>query len=318
MKFTQIDINKIDMSDKRFQICPFYSSDSLISSIKKAGLLNPPVLTAREGRNIIVSGWRRVSACQKLEMSFIPVFMMQEQSDLEAFKIPVYDNLSIRDYSHIEKAAVISKLYRFGETLENIIKNYMTLLKIPPRRDVMDIYLNIDQLKENLKEIAHQKRWPLGPLEMLTELPEKDIRAFYPFLRELSLNKQKQLIENIFEISRKKDISVQDLLSSEEFLRIQKDRNLDSIQKAEGVTKLAREQRFPSLNDWKKAFEKLTENLDLPEEITVIPSKFFEDDIISIKLDIRNAEELKKYIDKLRKLSTKKEISLLFNPFIHD
>lgn len=318
MKFTQVSLDQIDTDDKRFQVSPYFSVDSLISSIKKIGLLNPPVITKREQKYIIVSGWRRLTACQKLSISLIPVFVMREQSDLEALKIPVYENLSVRDYSQIEKAAVVRKFHDFGETPENIIKKYMPLLKLPPKREVMEVYLNIDRLQENIKKTAHQKNWPFGMLEIMTGLTDKEIQALYPFVKRLSLNKQKQLIENIFELSRKQETSVQNILGSGDFLKTQQDENLNSIQKSEKIHMLSKKLRNPTLNTWREAFEKVSKNLDLPEEMSLIPSKFFEGDTITIKLDIRDQKELEKHINKLKELSEKKEISLLFNPFFHD
>jgi len=318
MRFTQIDIHKIDTADKRFQISPFYSIGPLIPSLKETGLLNPPVITKRENRYIIVSGWKRLAACQKLSISLIPVFVMQEQSDREIFKIPIFENLSIRDYTQIEKAVVIRKLYDFGESPENIIKKYMTLLKVPPHYDVMDAYMKIDKLNKKIKEIAHEKKWSFGTLELITEFTENEIQALYPFLKELSLNKQKQLVENIFEISKKRDVSVKNLLSSREYLKIQNQENLSSVQKAEKIHLLLRKKRNPTLSAWRESLVKLNDSLDLPEEMTIMPSKFFEEDMISIKLDLKNRDELKKNIDKLKELSKKEEISLLFDPLSYD
>jgi ParB family chromosome partitioning protein len=318
MKFTQINPEKIDINDKRFQITPFFSVDPLIPSIKRTGLLNPPVLTKREGKYIIVSGWRRIFACRELSIPFIPVFIMLETKDLEAFKVPVFENLSIRDYTQIERAAIVRKLHGFGESPENIIQRYLPLLKAAPRREVMEAYIKIDQLSEEIKETAHNKKWPFGTLEIMTEWTEKERQSLFPLVNELSLNKQKELIENIFEISRKQGVSVQNILSSGEFIKVQKDDSLSPVQKTEKIYLLARTQRYPSLSKWKEALKKISKDMNLPEEIAVIPSKFFEDEVISIRLDVKNKEELEKYVDKLKELSSKKEISLLFNPFSHD
>ena len=318
MKFTRIDTVTIDTNDKRFQISPCFPVDSLIPSIKKTGLLNPPVLAEREGKYVVVSGWRRIFACIQLSIPSIPVFVMQETKDLEAFNVPLFENLSVRDYTQIEKAAVIRKLHGFGESPENIIKKYLPLLKAPPRREIMDVYIKIDQLSEDIKETAHNKKWPYGTLELMTEWDEKERQVLFPYVKELSLNKQKELIESLFDISRKRDVSAQEILRSGEFIKVHNDDSLSSIQKAEKIHSLARTERYPSLSTWKDVFKKISKNMDLPEEIAVIPSKFFEDEAISIRLDVKNKKDLEKYIDKLKELSSKKEISLLFNPFSHD
>jgi len=318
MKFTQVKIQQIDTDDKRFQISPYFSVDSLMPSIEKAGLLNPPVLRRKEQKYMIVSGWRRITACQKLSISLIPVFVMAEKSDLAAFKIPVYENLSIRDYSQIEKASVIRKLHEFGEAPENIVKKFLPLLKLPPKREVMEVHLHIDRLKENIKKTAHQKRWSLGMLEIMTALDPEEAQALYPVINSLSLNKQKQLIENIFDVSRNQNISVQSVLNSGEMLRIKEDKILNPVQKAESLFRISKKLKNPTLHTWRKAFEEISRNLDLPEEMKVMPSKFFEGDTITIRLDIKNKEELEKHIRKLKELIEKKEVSLLFNPFSHE
>jgi len=318
MKFTQARIQQIDTDDKRFQISPYFSVDSLMPSIEKAGLLNPPVLRKKEKKHIIVSGWRRITACQKLSIPLIPVFVIDEKSDLKAFKIPFYENLSIRDYSQIEKASVIRKLHEFGEAPENIMKKFMPLLKLPPKREVMEVHLHIDRLKENIKKTAHLKRWSLGMLEIMTELDPEEAQALYPVINSLSLNKQKQLIENIFDVSRNQNISVQNVLNYGEMLRIKEDKSLNPVQKAESIFRISKKLKNPALHTWRQAFEEISRNLDLPEEMKVMPSKFFEEDTITIKLDIKNKEELEKQIRKLQELSEKKEVSLLFNPFSHE
>jgi len=318
MKFTQINIDQIDKDDKRFQISPPVSVDSLIFSIKKAGLLNPPVLTKRDKRYIIVSGWRRISACQKLSIKVIPVFVMRESSDLEAFKIPVFENLSLKDYSHIEKAAVLKKFHDFGEPPDRLIKKVMPLIKIAPRREMLDVYLKIDRLKSDIKKLAQQKNWSFKTLEIMTEMRAREVKSLYPFIQRLSLNKQKQLIENIFDIAKKRGALIHDVLNSGEFSRIKQDENLNPVQKAEKIHGLAKKKRTPSLTAWRQAFEKISKNLDLPEEMKVIPSKFFENEILTIKLDIKDKEELHKHIRKLKELSERKEISLLFDPFSHE
>ncbi len=318
MKFTQIKTDKIDTTDKRFQISPFFSSGALNRSIQKVGVLNPPVLTVREEKYVIVSGWKRVRACQKLSFLCVPVFIMQDCSDLEAFKIPLFENLSHRDYSQVEVASVIEKLFGFGEKPEEIMKEYMCLLKVPPKRDVMDVYRKIHKLDDKIKEIGHQKEWSFGTLELMTELSLEEVQALYPLVKELSLNKQKQLIENMFEISRKNEVSVESLLGSGEFSRILAEENLSSVQKAERIHELARKMRNPFLSEWKESFEKISQSLDLPEEIKVLPSKYFEGDIVSIKLDIKNPTELKKSIEKLKELAERKEIHLLFKPYSND
>ena len=78
MKREEILIKDINLKDERFRISSFFSLEKLLFSLKEVGLVNPPLVTYRNHRLVLVSGWKRVLACQGLSLTSIPVWMVNQ------------------------------------------------------------------------------------------------------------------------------------------------------------------------------------------------------------------------------------------------
>ena len=194
MKIKEIGIDELELGDERFRISYFFSLDSLIRSIKEVGLVNPPVVTARSGRLLIVAGWKRALACRELSLSPLPVFLLEEADDLKAFRMSFFENLTMRRFSLLEKSEIIRKLFGLGEGEKKIIKTYLPLLAIPPTYDYYTLFMNISSLKPEEKELIHKKNVPLAALQRLVEFTPEDRSPLYPLLLPLGQNKQKDLL----------------------------------------------------------------------------------------------------------------------------
>ncbi len=318
MKYTTIDLHKIELKDDRFRISYFVSIEDLIESIRTTGLINPPVLSFREEKPVIVSGWRRVLACRKLSFKSIPVFISGEMDDLEAFELTVYENLSIRKYSIVEKAEVLKKIKGFGAGEEEIVRKYLPLLDIPPLLKYLDPYLRIAEFELELKKLIHSSNTDFNVLKLLAEFSSPERTLLLPYILPLGKNKQRALVNNIYELSRKEEMSAADILSLPDVGKISEDENLSPLQKAERLCSLLEEKRYPVLNSWNNAFDKVLKELNISSGIVVTPSAFFEKEDISLNLSFKNREEFLKKLSELRKIADSKDFSGLFKHFSDD
>ena len=315
MKYTTIDLHKIELKDDRFRISYFVSHQDLIESIRTAGLINPPVLSFRRERPVIVSGWRRVLACKKLSFKSIPVFISEEMDDLEAFELTVYENLSIRKYSIVEKAEVLKKIKGFGAGEKEIVRKYLPLLDIPPLLKYLDPYLKIAEFELELKKLIHSRNTDFNVLKLLAEFSPPERTLLLPYILPLGKNKQRTLVTTIYELSRKEEMSVADILSLPDVGKISEDEKLSPLQKAERLCFLLEAKRYPVLNSWNNAFDKVLKELNISSGIVVTPSAFFEKEDISLNFRFKNREEFLNKLSKLRKIADSKSFSGLFkNP----
>lgn len=312
MKRENLALSEIFLKDERFRISYYFDLDKLITSLKEVGLLNPPLVTQRGGRFILVSGWKRVMACLKLSLSPIPVLVVQGKSELETFLWAFYENLGAREFSLVEKAEVIAKLKKFGEDEKNIVSRYLPLLNIPPTLSHLDSYLVFSRLEPALKKFIHEKNLPFSLAELFLEFSTSERKRLLPLVSPLSRSKMKEFLESLKEISRRDELPVRKILASKEVKDILDSRRLSSLQKADRIRLVLRKKRYPILCSWEESFDSVRRKMRWPREIILTPTPYFEEKRLSVSFNFENQEEFKASLLKLEQLASKREFFELF------
>jgi len=132
-----------------------------------------------------------------------------------------------------------------------------------------------------------------------------------PLLLPLSQNKQKELLEDLQEISEGKDIPLEDLLQIDEIRNIVDSEKLSPLQRADKIRILLRRKRYPLLSSWEKFFDATLKRMQWPREIKIKHSPFFEDDTVSVAFSFKNREEFKDSLSKLKEMASKQEFPKL-------
>ncbi|NIM57628.1 MAG: ParB N-terminal domain-containing protein [Candidatus Aminicenantes bacterium] len=312
MKKQNLSLKEIFLEDERFRISYYFSLEKQILSIKKVGLLNPPLVALRDKQFILVSGWKRVLACIKLSLFSIPVFVLEEEDDLKSFLVAFYENLATREFSLLEKAEILRRLKKFGEDEKSIVKGYLPLLDIPPTVSNLESFLAFSGLEPEVKKIIHQKSIPFSSVRMLVGFTTQERKLLLPLLFPAGQNKFKGILEDLKEISKRNDISPKKILSSKEIQDIMGSEKLSPLQKSDSVRLILRKKRYPALSLRKESFDSLLKKLRLPKTVEVKPSPFFEEENFSVNFSFGNSEELQANLLKLQELSSRKEFSAIF------
>jgi ParB/RepB/Spo0J family partition protein len=312
MKRENLALNKIFLKDERFRISYYFDLEKLVASIREIGLLNPPLVTRRNGRFILVSGWKRVMACLSLSLSPIPVLVVQGKGELETFLIAFYENLATGEFSLAEKAEIIARLKKFSEDEKKIVRHYLPLLDIPPTLSHLDSYLAFSQFEPELKKFIHEKNLPFSLAELFSEFSTSERKQLLPLVLPLSQNKMTEFLESLKEISRRDELPVRRILASKEAKDILGSRRLSSLQKADRIRLVLRKKRYPNLSSWEESFDSLRKKMRWPREITLSPTPYFEEKRLSVDFNFGNQEEFKANLLKLEELASKREFSELF------
>src|SRR5262249_13540394 len=154
----------------------YRSYEALQASIAAVGLLNPPVLwqAVDGGRYVIVCGYQRLLACRDLQYPSVPaqVYRAAEKPALDAFRMNLLDNLTVRTLNPVEKAMVIRRLRLvFQVPVETILSTYHRLLGLPPQRPTMDDYFNLATLPQAMQEALLREELSLESARRLTRFP---------------------------------------------------------------------------------------------------------------------------------------------------
>ncbi len=311
-----IQLDQIDLSDRTYLFTFEPIISNMIVSIQNIGLVNPPIL----GRisNVpsyrIVTGLKRVLALSHLKAQNLNAIIFEDNASnprLELFHMGLYENVSIRQLNPVEKSSVIEKLQRiFNIDEKEIIFRYLPLLGLNPNRKVMDTYLAMSGLEDNIKiAIVEDFLSPETAIKLLDYSPE-DRQGIMEIFNQLKLgkNQQRELLKLMNDISRRENIRVIEIIRRDLFQAILKEEKLSITLKLEKVKDLLRKYRFPHLHRVEEKFNQLKKALKLPPEILMSSPPFFEGDIYSMKLHFRDQDEFDKQVALLQEISEKRKL----------
>jgi hypothetical protein len=312
MKKKQLALKEIRIKDERFRTSYHFSLQKLKLSLEEIGLLNPPLVTLKDNRFILVSGWKRVLACLELSFTAIPVYVIEHKNELQTFLMALYENMATREFSLMEKAEVLARLKKFGEDEKRIIRHYLPLLDIPQTLSHLDAYLAFSRFEPEMKRAVHEKNMPFSSLKLLEGFTPQEQKLLLPLLLPSGQNKQKELLEDLLEIAKRNNMPAKNILISGEVKAIQDMETLTPLQKADKIRALLREKRYPVFSSWKDSFDSLLKKMKWPREITVNPSPFFEEDNFTVIFSFENQEQFKSNLLKLKELSSRDEFLEVF------
>ena len=314
MKLLDVSLNDIDLQDERFRISYHYDLEKFLISIKKIGLIHPLLVVKRSApKYVVVSGWKRLSACLDLALTHVPALLIEQEDDFRVFLLALYENWVVRKFNILEKAEILSRLSGFIQDEKIIVTQFFPLLDIPSNLSYFDLYHKIAQLDPDWKRYIFQKKVPLSSIQFLTEMTYKDRDSLMPLILPLNVNKLKSFIEDLYELSKITGNSPQALLSTPEFQSVLRSDSLSSLQKAEKVRSLVQEKRYPTLSSWKKSFQASIKRAQLTKDVTFDASSFFEDGEFNVTFSIKDKESFQKQVSKLLELTNDADFFSVFN-----
>jgi ParB family chromosome partitioning protein len=238
--------------------------------------------------------------------------MVEREDDLQTFLLAFYDNLPTREFCLLEKAEILSRLKRFGEKESKIIRHYFPQLNIPQTSYYLQLYLAISRFPKEIKAFIHKRNMSLTSLEYLAQFSPKERKLLLSLLQPLGQNKQKELLENLVGISLREDLPAEKILMEEEMVKIRRSEKLSSLQKSERIRRMLRRRRYPYLSWRREAFQRALEKSGCPENISIDPSPYFEEEEMTLRFRFKNEEGFRSHIRQLQKLGSKKEFLKVF------
>ncbi len=313
MKLTTMAVKDIRMDDERFKISPEVEPGVLTDAVRNSGLLSPPIVIERGRRFIVLSGWKRMEAVRRLDIERIPVFILKEKSDAAAFEIPVFENLTIREYRSIEKAEIIAKFKKMGVNVKDLRKKYLTLLSLPPRIEIIENCLKIHSFSPRLKQTAYKQNYSFPVLRALICFKSAERDAMIPVLKGLSKNSQMEVLENIRDIMGRDTCVLFQIFKEINISNILESKSLSDPQKSEKIRQLIRDRRYPALSSRRERFQKALKALNLPDNFTILTPKNFEAEGFRLQMQCRSSLELKKNLEDMKRMVDEKGMMILID-----
>jgi ParB family chromosome partitioning protein len=293
-KIETVKLAGIDCTDNTYRITTATNIDDLTASIKKIGLLNPPLLLENNSEYLIVCGFRRIEACRGLGWSQVEARILDPGTqEADCARIAVADNTLQRPLNLIEQSRSLVLISGFIKD-DVMLAQELSLLGLPENQSVI----------KKIEEICHLSR-PIQrailsdtiSLAMALELGKltPDVGAGFVELFEnlkLSLNKQREIVTFVQEIALREEIAVLEVINDDRLQAILEQKDFDKNQKTRKIRSYLKQRRFPAITSAARAFEKLIKELGLPGGIKLIPPANFEGSIYTLTFNFKNLPEL--------------------------
>lgn len=304
-QFQTVPISRINLQIDTFRITTRMDVDELAVSIQHDGLITPPTLIKKPAcAFVVISGFRRVQACQKLGCNDIFARVLDSDADhLDCLRLAIAENALQRRLNLIETSRAIQKMSSFFDSDIQMAEAASTL-GLPANLSLLDKIRDLCLLPWPVQHSILSGAISLSTAGELGKLDRDNAAAFARLFDQLklSLSKQKEILTLVDEIARRENSSVRQVMKDPMLQKIIDNNDLDRTQKGGQIRVLLRQRRFPRITEAEKNYQSHHKQLKLGNDIKLIPPKDFEGTTYTLNLNFANLAhlvELKKKLDQL-------------------
>jgi ParB family transcriptional regulator, chromosome partitioning protein len=306
-------LSLIDSKDDSFRITTQISVDHLMDSIHHVGMLNLPLLIKKETGYKIVCGFRRIEACRRLNWADMEARILEsETKQLDCVRYAITDNSLQRPLNLIEQSRSIHLVYPFFNDV-SVLGKELSAMGLPNNPSIVEKIKKLCYLSESIQNGILSSTISLSMALELGRLNQDAGEGFAKLFEilKLSLNKQKEILTLVKEISFREDIPIMNVIKNDRVQKILTNQDLDRNQKIRKIRIYLKQRRFPVITAAENKFENQLKKLNLVSGTKLIPPDNFEGTTYILKLFFKNLTQLKDHqgnIDALIKNPTLKKI----------
>ena len=303
-KSCSVDLLSIDQDDGTYSISTRDDVEDLVPSINKIGLIAPVILQETSGRFRIICGFRRIKACGQLGWSKIDSRVLSAgTTHPECTQLAIADNSMQRRLDLLETSRALNLLADCFNDDDQLVRA-AKILKLPDNITAIDKIREIRRLPREIQENVLQENISLTVALSLGKMESSAGMALAGLFARInaSLNKQREILTLITEISLREDISVPDLIRTSVIQDIVTNSDMDRNRKTAKLRSCLKQRRYPAICNAEKEFEKNLRLLKLGSGISLIPPPHFEGQYYTLRLLFKNLPELaehKKTLDRI-------------------
>jgi ParB family chromosome partitioning protein len=297
MRFKQkiVKLSLIDSKDDSLRITTQINVDQLMDSIDCVGMLNLPLLVEKKIGYKIVCGFRRIEACRQLNWADVEVRVLESGTkQLECVRYAILDNSLQRPLNLMEQSRSIHLLSPFFKEV-SVLGKELSILGLPDNPSIVKKIKSLCHLSESMQNGILSDTISLGMALELGRLHQDAGEGFAKLFGKLklSLNKQKEILILIKEISYREDIPILQVIKNDRVQKILTNEDLDRNQKIRKIRIYLKQRRFPALTAAENKFQNHLKKLKLGKGTKLIPPDNFEGTTYILKLFFKNLTQLK-------------------------
>lgn len=322
-----VRLSCINSEDHTCQISTDTHLDSLTRSIRNVGLIQPPLLIHSESDTphpksfIIVCGFRRIASYRDIGIPDIEAKILEpDTTGLDCIKFAITDNALQRPLNLIEMSRAFHKLSEFFKNGHHDLYKVAAPLGLPENPSVIKKIKKLCLLPQIIQNgiLSNTISLPVA-LEMGKLEPDEGIEFARLFENlKLSLNKQREIITLIREITFREDMSILQVFQEPSFQDILSNKESDRNQKTRALRFYLKQRRFPSITYAEQTYEKHLKSLNIGNSAKLIPPNNFEGTTYALNLRFQNLEELEAHRATLDKMISNPSLEKLLIKQVFD
>ena len=296
-----IKIEKIDLDnrDYDFTFDEVLKEDikNLADSIERFGILNPVRLVDGGDFYIIISGRKRIIAAKYAGMDEVLTLVYDSKIEKRhAMTMSLLDNFPHREYTAVEASWVINRIAEDFKVYEDdIIRDFFPLLHLPPSKKILKELLLISELSDEVKKVAHNRRYPIKVLTRWLDFGEDDRGKIAGLISgaHFGTGAATEILNLLSDLTTRDGTSVRVILENDEIKAIIDDENLSQNEKGERLREALRRLRYPMLSELEQNFKKYSDSLKMPGGAKITHPPYFEGDTLELKISFKDKKGLK-------------------------
>ena len=312
----KIPLQQIDLLDETFSVNFMPDLQSLRSSIKAIGLIQPVLLRKKEDEYQVVCGFRRISVLKELGSREVESRILgeSERDELELFSISLHENLTSRGFNPVEKAITLYKLvHHFQIEPSAVVERYLPLFSLEPNEKILGTYLSLAEMEDEVKRYVLKEEVSRSNIRRLATLSSDDRRALLSLIFPLKLgeNRLREMLTLLNEIAHREQASIKEIIDRPEIQTFLSQKELTPIQRTERVKRVLMGLRYPKMRRMEEEFEKNRKDLNVPSNLSLHHQPFFEGRGLKAEFQFETMEEYEAILNSLSELVDKKEFKKL-------
>ncbi len=294
LEYLHLDIIK---EDDFFNISS-HRAENICKILDEAGEIISPLWVLKTSNGIIlVDGYSRFRWAKSRNIPNIPCIIFPESiSTLDMLIKKITSTSLVRSFDIIEKANIVSRLYKFLTPTE-IKEKFFEQLKIPRKSRMLKTLLKVADISEEVSKYTGVL-CDKAIMKLVWWDTESMMAAFDMFhALRCSVSIQMEIIELIEDISRLRE-EPPHLIIRNRLKEIWTDK-IDFRLKTRKIRDLLKKELFPKLSEKEKLFNNFIKSQNLPGNVKIEHPPFFEGDLWKVSISFSETSELKKHLEGL-------------------
>lgn len=309
-----LPVSKIDFNDLSYSIGPVGETvvdDPLQQSISRYGTFCFPIVIKNgAGLYAIVAGRKRLLAIHYLQpdIEWPCLAIADDAPEIEVFRILLAEITLSRPLTPVEKAIFLQKISAVAEE-DEIVREFLPEMGLPPNRHTIAQTVRLLDLEDPILIAVHRGAISNAAGRELCTLEPADRKILFGIITslQLSFSNQKKILSICRELAGRLKTTIADLLDNNEVQGILRHLDANPPQKTKMLMRHLSGKYLPRATEAAADFHNYTSSLQLPQNVSVEHTPFFEDDALNLSITFPSRESLREAWEKIRHVIQQKD-----------